>query len=497
MGNSSSTEINDHFIALIDKQLNGHFKSNPKPYLFDPNIVLVEQDKGIIKLPLNTYLYSTKRLYDYKTTSKILAGLFYIDPSLIENAAETIKKITENMTSYYNDLVEASEKDFDNYQSLVSGRVANTYIPNASQRINQLFAGYKSKFKPGDHEYIPPSISDIKQNAVNDANKKYPFGYKTEIPSYSSPNTEPIKELIECLTQLSKRLNGDTTIDFDGILDDIYSNKLIIEQIKNQTSALPIVNDCIKILDSFIIPDDERWLNKINKINKPTLKDIKIKEQFTDFGEFLTKPEKTMRKLIKWVYDQIPTIGGWGFGDSDSKKMIKYILLNKRDEFDYAEIKKQSALAALGTPDEARGIEQENIRLFNLIYKIWTETKALGENKKITGDENTTLTDVEKGNLVTLVNGIAAKKSDLSFYNFVRDIKNGFTTKSGGDVSGSGLLNAIVVVVLVMAIIYIFVVYGLGQSRMLGAVVSVVLVGLIHVTGNSLRCINIASLVSA
>lgn len=477
MGNSSSTEINDHFIALIDKQLNGHFKSNPKPYLFDPNIVLVEQDKGIIKLPLNTYLYSTKRLYDYKTTSKILAGLFYIDPSLIENAAETIKKITENMTSYYNDLVEASEKDFDNYQSLVSGRVANTYIPNASQRINQLFAGYKSKFKPGDHEYIPPSISDIKQNAVNDANKKYPFGYKTEIPSYSSPNTEPIKELIECLTQLSKRLNGDTTIDFDGILDDIYSNKLIIEQIKNQTSALPIVNDCIKILDSFIIPDDERWLNKINKINKLTLKDIKIKEQFTDFGEFLTKPEKTMRKLIKWVYNQIPTIGGWGFGS------------DKVDEI--AAIIKSDWVKVTSDTTPVYTLVGDNLR--KPIGRIWESFKTINNDQfeKSKYDELKHMIELVVGEL----NYTDDKIKNAPFLQLIYEVNEKMNPKpvSGGDVSGAGLLNAIVVVVLVMAIIYIFVVYGLSQSHMLGAVVSVAMVGLIHVTGNSLRCFSLVA----
>lgn len=484
MGNSPSFETNDPFLALIIDQLDRYHK-DPKPYLFTPNSILIDPDVKP-RIPLNKFLYSTKRIWDKEDGKKMIGGLFHIEPQFIKNSAEIVNLIKNNESKYNQDITNASKLDFIDFRNYALGRVAKTGIKGAETRVGQLFAGYESMIENYEYKFPTPAI--IKENAKG-LRDKYPYGFVTEVNDRERKNTNMVKELIECINNLSKKMTNindqsigfdDQNIDFDDLLDTVYRNQLIGKYVNDPINAPTIVLDWINILNSFIIPDNERWLNKIERIKDSIPKDFRIKDQFTEFDEFITKPEKTMRKLIRWIYNKLPNIdmkksGGWNPFSSDSDKIIDFVLENK-------ESIKSLSYNDVNDPSN-RTYEQENKRLLNLLLNIC---------------RNTVLTDNEKKLLVDLINEINKRpineKSSSSFYQLVKNmgLKLGGSI-SGGDIDSSNILNAIVVVILVLTIIYIFVVYGLGRSHMTGAIVSIVGLGLLHVTSNSLRCFTLSN----
>ncbi len=218
---------------------------------------------------------------------------------------------------------------------------------------------------------------------------------------------------------------------------------------------------------------DVRKLNrKINGLLQ--IPEIQLPEisKYTDFQDFENYPERNLRHFIVWLYEQFinnsPKTGGGllGFLSEPKKvpnkwKILNYNASNEKDANEIIKIKTEIYTE--------RDKQRTFIDFINLLSQ----------------DE---FSEEELANLKKMVNFLSVKvnTSGLRFFTILDQIKKDISV-IGGDISAPGLVNAIVVVVLLICIIYIFIVYGLNKSHMFGGVISIAMVGLLYVTISILK----------
>lgn len=486
-------------------------------------------------------LYRTKMIVheNYEKHKPVIGcrGLFYKDitEELKSKLNEYFKNnddfIFENIKKVYENCMKKTLDEINVYLNrdfIYKGANVGVYYD-----VNQFMENYKRELNNVEdlkaldnfHRVTPKIFLENRIDMGLDNKKYYSRGDYLSNPKekYESikrsvfKQYEIIRQIYRIQDIINKPITDGIKLEYMRILDEIYNvvtspenlNQLeymcfieildIISEDEFVPYLLHQVNLLIEICDSKVVQDGA--INAVSAIQQPvTLSKLRklvvdVFNQFVNYVNTNTAFNLTDKQRVKLNQNNMllttdmerpkselaPLDIDGGLGQSINQRIVDFAKTNQKgaNDFNYKLLEFRPETV------ELRAKQQQGQRLVSLIHEVVNQHDQ-------TDKVSDTYIDQE---LIDQVHEDLEKYCDNYKDNILYQLLETIRSRSffSRIIGGEGqdyknLLNAAIIVFIIICIIYIFIVYGLGHSHKVGAVVSVVGLAAMHVISKNLRC---------